>query len=56
MVIELNSLSKWYGEVIGLNNLTGTGYAHHVNAQNPFDGTRIPEPGRTFYIRLRYGL
>ena len=24
MVIELNSLSKWYGEVIGLNNVTTT--------------------------------
>ena len=29
MVIELNSLSKWYGEVIGLNNVTTT-IAHGI--------------------------
>ncbi|MFQ5571143.1 MAG: TonB-dependent receptor [Rhodothermales bacterium] len=42
--------------LIGLDNLTNTPFAHHVNAQIPVSRIRLAEPGRTFFIRLRYGM
>ena len=43
-----NSISLW----LGLDNLADAAYAHHLNAARA-EG-RIAEPGRLFYIRLRY--
>ncbi len=36
----------------GIQNLTDTAYADHLNARNPFTGRRILEPGRVFFFDL----
>ncbi len=46
----------------GVNNIFGTQYVNHLNANNPFtgipmaeySGQRIPEPGRVIFVDLSY--
>lgn len=33
---------------VGVQNILDVMYTDHLNATNPFAGTRVPEPGRTF--------
>ena len=40
--------------LMGLDNLTDTAYAHHLNPVRLDTGQRLTEPGRTFFIRVRY--
>ena len=47
----LRLLRQWRLQ-IGVQNLTDTAYADHLNAKNPFTGRRIPEPGRVFFLDL----
>ena len=42
--------------ILGVDNLTGKTYTNHLNALRPFSARRIAEPGRVFFIRLRYGV
>jgi iron complex outermembrane receptor protein len=42
--------------LFGVDNVTDTFYARHVNALDPFDVTPLPEPGRVFFARLRLEL
>ena len=42
--------------VLGVDNLLGKGYANYLNAPDPVSAFRLTEPGRVFYIRLRYGV
>ncbi|SHK72633.1 TonB-dependent receptor [Rhodothermus profundi] len=37
---------------LGVQNLTDVAYADHLNAINPFTGSRILEPGRVFFLEL----
>lgn len=39
--------------LLGVDNLTNTAYANHLNALYPGTTVRLPEPGRVFYARLR---
>jgi len=39
---------------LGVENLAGEQYVNHLNAKNPFTGTRIPEPGRVLYADLSW--
>lgn len=34
--------------------LLDRGYATHLNAKNPFTGTRISEPGRVVFLEASY--
>ena len=45
-----NSLTLW----LGLDNLANAAYANHLNPLQPLTQERIAEPGRRFYLRLRY--
>ncbi len=45
-----NALTLW----LGLDNLTNAAYANHLNPLQPLTQERIAEPGRRFYLRLRY--
>jgi len=38
----------------GVNNLTDIAYVNHLNANNPFTGGRVPEPGRVGTLRAEY--
>lgn len=42
--------------VLGVNNLTGKTYANHLNVRLALSAQPITEPGRVFFIRLRYGI
>ena len=42
--------------ILGIDNLGGRRYANHLNARPLFSATPITEPGRVFYVRLRYGV
>lgn len=37
----------------GVNNLLDEYYVEHLNASNPFSGTRIAEPGRVLFVSAR---
>ena len=39
----------------GITNIWNEQYANHLNAQNPFSGEQVPEPGRTAYLNLAVG-
>lgn len=39
---------------LGVENLADEQYVNHLNAKNPFTGTRIPEPGRVFFADLSW--
>ncbi|PSQ98567.1 MAG: ligand-gated channel, partial [Bacteroidetes bacterium QS_9_68_14] len=38
----------------GVTNLTDIEYVDHLNAQNPYSGAPIPEPGRVFFLGVAY--
>ncbi len=39
---------------LGVENLGDEQYVNHLNAENPFTGSRIPEPGRVFFADLSW--
>ena len=49
------SLPRSASLLLGVDNLFGKTYAHHVNAVQPATALRIAEPGRVFYVRVRWG-
>jgi len=38
----------------GVLNVADRAYVNHLNARNPFSGSRIPEAGRVFFVDLAY--
>lgn len=47
--VDLRAGTQLLGRVklkVGVQNLFDVAYANHLNAKNPFNGTRISEPGR----------
>ena len=50
------SLPRSSSLILGIDNLGGRRYANHLNTRPLFATTPITEPGRVFYIRLRYGV
>ena len=41
---------------LGVQNLLDREYWNHLNARNPFTGSRIPEPGTVIYLDVSYTL
>lgn len=39
----------------GISNIWNEQYANHLNANNPFTGEQVPEPGRRMYLNLAVG-
>ena len=37
-----------------VTNLTDTDYVNHLNAGNPYTEAPVPEPGRVFFLNVRY--
>jgi outer membrane receptor protein involved in Fe transport len=36
----------------GVTNIWNERYANHLNAQKPFTGAGVPEPGRAAYLNM----
>ena len=50
------SLPRSSSLILGIDNLLGRRYANHLNVRPFLSDTPITEPGRVFYVRLRYGV
>lgn len=48
------SLGQSFTLSVGATNLTDKAYTDHLNAKNPFMGTRIQEIGRSLFLDARY--